>query len=483
MKKKFNDKDKLNVDYVVCPNCSKKLSCVTKKHLKSCGGDITMTPIYSEAHIGKLKQTHPPKTEEQKKHQSDILKARFKTPAGEITRKQIGEASIKMNADPEFKKKKIETFTEVNNRPEKKLASSITSKKRWADPEFRGKMKEYAEENIDELRASAANARKSLQKQSKLHKRYKENMVEKGITGFYSEYNFGPYAIDEADPLAKIALEIDGCYWHGCDICGFKGDTRIADIDKRKITYLENNGWVIIGITEHDILKDPYTGIEMIRDIQDKRKKENIEKIKDSFFNRELKVKSMVKGEEKPQWKLMSDILRHITPNKKIIKVTTPIGSVKVTEDHSLFNWNDKKPIQASKLKIGDFIIGAPWERFEAIEITAIEECKPEKYTYDVTVPESENAVLDSGILVHNSYSISGVSLDIEKASKYQTMADVFSQEYDKLAEAAKRSIIIFKGLRQQKYGVGVQSALGPLSRPGIQSRRNFVQGGGGGWS
>jgi hypothetical protein len=62
-------------------------------------------------------------------------------------------------------------------------------------------------------------------------------------------------------------------------------------------------------------------------------------------------------------------------------------------------------------------------------------------------------------------------------------MADVFSQEYDKLAEAAKRSIIIFKGLRQQKYGVGVQSALGPLSRPGIQSRRNFVQGGGGGWS
>lgn len=73
------------------------------------------------------------------------------------------------------------------------------------------------------------------------------------------------------------------------------------------------------------------------------------------------------------------------------------------------------------------------------------------------------------------SYSISGVSLDIEKSSKYQGMKDQFINEYDKVVEANKRSIKIIKGLRQFRYGVGITSALGPLNRPGVQSRRNWI--------
>jgi hypothetical protein len=73
------------------------------------------------------------------------------------------------------------------------------------------------------------------------------------------------------------------------------------------------------------------------------------------------------------------------------------------------------------------------------------------------------------------SYSISGVSLDIEKSSKYQSMKDEYINEYDKLVEANKRSIKIIKGLRQPRYGIGITSALGPLNRPGVQSRRNMI--------
>jgi len=73
------------------------------------------------------------------------------------------------------------------------------------------------------------------------------------------------------------------------------------------------------------------------------------------------------------------------------------------------------------------------------------------------------------------SYSISGVSLDIDKSSKYQSMKDEYIGEYDKIVEAAKRSIKILVGLRQFRYGVGITSALGPLSRPGVQSRRNWI--------
>lgn len=80
------------------------------------------------------------------------------------------------------------------------------------------------------------------------------------------------------------------------------------------------------------------------------------------------------------------------------------------------------------------------------------------------------------------SYSISGVSLDINKSAQYQSMKSMFEEEFDKSLDMAKRSIKIIKGLQQPKYGIGVSSALGPYSRPGVQSRRNFVSGAAG-WS
>ena len=82
------------------------------------------------------------------------------------------------------------------------------------------------------------------------------------------------------------------------------------------------------------------------------------------------------------------------------------------------------------------------------------------------------------------SYSISGVSLDLERSSKYQGIKDEFIAEYDKVVDLTKASIKIIKGLRQFRYGVGISSALGPLTRPGIQSRRSMIESGSvGTWS
>jgi hypothetical protein len=80
------------------------------------------------------------------------------------------------------------------------------------------------------------------------------------------------------------------------------------------------------------------------------------------------------------------------------------------------------------------------------------------------------------------TYSISGVSLDLDKSSKYQALKDEYVAEYDKMVEANKQSIKIIKGLRQFRYGIGITSALGPLNRPGVQSRRNLISAGQGGF-
>jgi len=464
----------INIDYVECPYCGKHLRCITKVHNSVCKNP-DFKPMYSKKYLDLLARKRMSKTEEQKKAQSKKLKERFKTPRGEITRKQIGEASVRFNADPEFKKRKKEKGKEVQNRPEMKKIRSEKSKEMWADPKFKEKHKKYVQENIESLRESARKARTNLKKTSKLHLNYKESMTEKGLTNFITEYEYGPYSIDEADPLAKLAVEVDGCYWHGCKNCGYKGDKRIKLIDKKKTSYLKNRGWIIIRVKEHEIKKDPYVSIEMLRNLQEKRRKAHRDKIRASFLKGELKVRSMKNKENTPSWNQVSNVLRHNTPHKRMLRVITDIGDSTVTEDHSLFFWGTKDPIRTDELKEGMRIVGLPGYEFEPAEIIKIEEAEKEEYTFDLSVPDAENAVLDSGILVHNSYSISGVSLDIEKSSKYQSMKDEYINEYDKLVEANKRSIKIIKGLRQLRYGIGITSALGPLNRPGVQSRRNMI--------
>lgn len=464
--------------YVECPFCGKKMACITQKHLKICAPGESLS-LYSDFYIN-----HHKKNDGQKIAQSEKLKARFLTPEGAITKKVIGEASKKLNADKEFKLKKILRSKEIQNRPENRVLRSKKSRAMWSDPAFKEKMVQQVKENIEKLRDSAKRARQYLQKTSKLHIGYKRCMLEKGLKNFISEYSFGPYSLDEADPFTKIAVEVDGCYWHGCKTCNFKGDSRIQVIDKKKETYLRNRGWIIIRVKEHEIKKDPFTAIEMIRNIQGKRREVFKKAIKTSFLKGSLLVQSMVDKGAEPQWVSISNVFRHLTPHKKMVEVVTDLGSVRVTEDHSLFDGETKDPVETSKVKPGDTLIGIVGETFEPIKVLDTKEIPSEKYTYDLSVPRSENFVLDSGVLAHNTYSISGVSLDIDKSSKYMSIKDEFINEYDKIVDANKRSIKIIKGLRQFRYGVGITSAMGPLSRPGVQSRRNMVEAGSvGTWS
>ena len=62
--------------------------------------------------------------------------------------------------------------------------------------------------------------------------------------------------MDEALPGKKIAIEIDGCYWHGCLVCGFEGHPDTLRLDRRKKTYLLKRGWRIFRIPEHEVKKD-----------------------------------------------------------------------------------------------------------------------------------------------------------------------------------------------------------------------------------
>ena len=72
-------------------------------------------------------------------------------------------------------------------------------------------------------------------------------------------------------------------------------------------------------------------------------------------------------------------------------------------------------------------------------------------------------------------YSIGGVSLTIDKSSKYESLYQTMSDQFDKQLEKAKATVKIVKGLQQPRYGIGIRSAFGPYTGAGVLTPRKFV--------
>ena len=72
-------------------------------------------------------------------------------------------------------------------------------------------------------------------------------------------------------------------------------------------------------------------------------------------------------------------------------------------------------------------------------------------------------------------YSIGGISLNLEKSSKYMDLKRNAEEQWDKLVEAKARTTKYIRGLSQPRFGRGVRSAFGPFVGRGVLSPRNFV--------
>jgi DNA mismatch endonuclease, patch repair protein len=74
----------------------------------------------------------------------------------------------------------------------------------------------------------------------------------------------------------KIAIFIDGCFWHKCPVCFQEPETRKEfwmkkiqsniDRDKKVNDQLISEGWTIIRIWEHEIRKEPEKAVKKIID-------------------------------------------------------------------------------------------------------------------------------------------------------------------------------------------------------------------------
>lgn len=78
-------------------------------------------------------------------------------------------------------------------------------------------------------------------------------------------------------------------------------------------------------------------------------------------------------------------------------------------------------------------------------------------------------------------YSIGGISLSIEKSSKYLALKDNAEEKFNAATglnggEGIKqRTLKLMRGLQQPRFGRGIRSAFGPRVARGVLSPRNFV--------
>lgn len=240
--------------YIRCLACGARQAAITPKHLKACSGLSVEGYVqrYPTAPLAStMSSARRAKDDEQRRHQSAMLRRRFQTVEGQVTREQIASASKRLMQTP-YKAKAAAFLVEYNRSHREEIAESM--RVRWQDPAFRERMRAVHHGRHAQLAASASHARGHLTHTfTKPHQALETALLAAGAQGMVRELLVGHYRVDEGFPNVKLAVEVDGCYWHGCVECGLPGVKGTRTTDKRKTTYLLKRGWRVMRIPEHRI--------------------------------------------------------------------------------------------------------------------------------------------------------------------------------------------------------------------------------------
>jgi len=240
--------------YVTCAVCGKRMAAVGSIHLRLHGMTVSE---YKIAHPNVQRECGlsvlcRKRDKSSRDKQRDKMRIFWDSEKGLAEKERQAERMRESNlVNPALKEKRLKNL-EKRNTTIPKLIAHAPNENSAA----------WHRENREESLLFASHARVFRKSTSKLHLRFKAALEGMGVVS-ETEYKFGFYSLDEAVPDKKISIEIDGCYWHGCDKCKMPGVYPPSQ-ESRKITYLENRGWRILRVKECDINRDIYSVAEMV---------------------------------------------------------------------------------------------------------------------------------------------------------------------------------------------------------------------------
>jgi hypothetical protein len=123
-----------------------------------------------------------------------------------------------------------------------------------------------------------------------------------------------------------------------------------------------------------------------------------------------------------------------------------------------------------------DAVIAAP-PRTPFSSITELDRWRPEWRTLLLTGAANYAllALMINWIAEEFDYSIGGISLNLDKSSKYEAAANNFKDLFESQLERAKQTVKIIKGLQQPRFGIGIRSSFGPYAGRGVLTPQKFV--------
>lgn len=108
-------------------------------------------------------------------------------------------------------------------------------------------------------------------------------LVAEGISGFTLHADL-PGSPDFAFGDERVAVFVDGCFWHGCPEHHNQPDNNSEfwaqkiqgnrDRDRRVTEELEGAGWTVIRIWEHELANAPETAVERVREAVERCRRE-----------------------------------------------------------------------------------------------------------------------------------------------------------------------------------------------------------------
>lgn len=169
-------------------------------------------------------------------------------------------------------------------------------------------------------------------------------------------------------------------------------------------------------------------------------------------------------------------LLRDQNPDK-FYKFRPPAHEETVNQFSRVFGyiWEDVELLEYLVTSLDMIVASPPRTPFSSIDQMA--QTRPEWRTLLITgaMIYALQALQINWVADEFDYSIGGVSLTIDKSSKYESLKQGASDLFDKQLEKAKMTVKVIRGLQQPKYGAGIRSAFGPYVGRGVLAPRKFL--------
>lgn len=169
-------------------------------------------------------------------------------------------------------------------------------------------------------------------------------------------------------------------------------------------------------------------------------------------------------------------VLRDANPDRNY-KFRPPAHEETIDQFSKVFGyiWEDIELVQFLEFALDSIIAAPPRTPFNSLD--HMMQSRPEWRSLLLWGAQvfAVNALQANWIADEFDYSIGGVSLNLDKSSKYESLKQGASDQFDKQLERAKATVKIIRGLQMPKYGTGVRSSFGPYVGRGVLAPSKFL--------